>query len=83
MSQHEKMDSQRGIVSLIPIVIFVIETITGIGLYLAPAGGIAKKTGMMENLHTYAGFAMVAIIIIHLLLNYKMLLNEIKIPPPS
>ncbi len=69
----------RGIVSLLLVVIFIIETITGIGLYLAPSGRITRETGMMETLHTYAGFAMVAIIIIHLLLNYKMLLNEIKI----
>ncbi|MCD6573854.1 MAG: DUF4405 domain-containing protein [Thermoplasmata archaeon] len=38
--------------------------------------GVSKE--MLENLHTYAGFAMVLIVAIHLFLNYKMLLNEIK-----
>ena len=69
------------------IAVFAIETITGIGLWLAPSGRIARETSwtfvgatkeMLGNLHTYMGFAMVAIIVIHLAINYKMLLNELK-----
>ena len=77
----------RAIISVILIVVFIIETITGIVLWLSPSGRIAREIGwnfmgvdklMLENLHTYAGFFMIALVVLHFILNYKMLIQELK-----
>ncbi|WP_297501918.1 DUF4405 domain-containing protein [Thermococcus sp.] len=58
---------------------FVIEGLSGIALYLAPSGrlardfawtflGLGKET--WEALHTYFGFAMVALVATHLIINW-------------
>ena len=76
----------RAIVSTLLIIIFLIVSLTGIGLYLSPNGKIARETGWnlfgfskfkLENLHTVMGFAMVALILIHLGLNYKLYFAEV------
>ncbi len=78
----------RGITSLLLMTSFIIESITGIGLYLAPSGRIANTTNWtfiginkfkLENLHTIWGFIMIGLITLHLILNYKLFINEIKI----
>jgi len=77
----------RAVVSLLLVVLFVIVLLTGIGLYLAPSDRIAKEIdwnflGMskwkLENLHTLSGFIMSLLLIVHLILNYKLLLTEIR-----
>ncbi len=82
-----KMNRIRGGISLSLIAVFIIETVTGIALWLAPSSRIARETSwtfagatkeMLVNLHTYAGFAMIALVAIHLAVNYKMLVNEVK-----
>jgi len=78
----------RAILSLLLIITFVIVTFTGIGLYLSPSGRIARETSwglfglgrwQLENMHTILGFIMSALIIIHLAVNYKLLLSEVKV----
>jgi len=78
----------RAIISLFLIVLFVVVFISGIGLHLAPSGRIAGEIGwnflgfdkkQLEMIHTLSGYLMSGLIIIHLLLNYKMLVSEIKI----
>jgi cytochrome b561 len=69
-------------------VIFVVIFISGIGLNIAPSGRTAREIGWnflgfdkesLEMIHTLCGYLMSGLIIIHLLLNYKMLISEIKI----
>ena len=78
----------RGIVSSLLIIVFLLVAFTGIGLYLSPSGRIARESSwsfmglskwQLENMHTVSGFFMMLIVALHLLLNYKMLLAEIKL----
>ena len=78
----------RTIISLFVLVLFVIVFISGIGLDLAPSCRIARQIGWnflgfdkesLEKIHTLLGYLISGLIIIHLLLNYKMLISEIKI----
>ncbi|KAA0002814.1 MAG: DUF4405 domain-containing protein [Thermoplasmata archaeon] len=62
----------RGIVSILLGIVFLVASITGIKLFLSPKG---KAT----TLHTAAGFLIMALATIHLILNYKMLISELKI----
>ena len=87
MNKAKMINRIRGVISISLIAVFIIETVTGIALWLAPSGRIARETTwtfagatkeMLENLHTYIGFAMIALVVIHLAINYKMLLNEVK-----
>jgi len=77
----------RAILSSLLIIIFTIVAITGIGLYIAPSGRIAKETTwyflglnkwQLEKLHALSGFILVGLIIIHFLINRKMFSTEIK-----
>ncbi len=77
----------RAIVSMLLILLFVVVTFTGIGLYFAPSGRIARETNWLffginrfklGNLHTITGFVMTALILLHFLVNYKMFFGEIK-----
>ncbi len=61
--------------------------VTGIGMYLAPSGKIAKATSWtflgldrhsLGNVHTYLGFSMLAIGLLHLTLNWKPLKTLLK-----
>jgi len=78
----------RGILSTALLVISIVVTFTGIGLFFAPSGKVARETGWkflgfdkfhLEKLHTITGFIMVAIIIVHLAINYTMYINEMKL----
>ena len=60
---------------------FFVVLLSGIALYLAPPGpavvfGVDKD--IWENLHTIAGFAMAALVAIHLLLNWGMYRAEAR-----
>ena len=77
----------RGVISTLLLITFFIIIFTGIGLYLAPSGRIARETNWtflgfnrfkLENLHTNIGFVMTALVIIHLIINYKIYINEVK-----
>jgi len=78
----------RAILSSLLLITFIIVLFTGIGLYFSPSGKIAKEISwtflgfnkwQLENLHTRSGFFMSALIIIHLFINYKMFLGELKV----
>ncbi|OQX52876.1 MAG: hypothetical protein B5M48_04515 [Candidatus Omnitrophica bacterium 4484_213] len=62
--------------SLLLLIIFIIVLFTGIGLYFSPSGRIAKEISW--NFLGFDGFIMSALVIIHLLINYKMFLGEVK-----
>ncbi|NOX71731.1 MAG: DUF4405 domain-containing protein [Candidatus Micrarchaeota archaeon] len=56
-------------------------------LYLAPSRRIVREIGwrfpfldksIIENIHTVSGFLMTAIVALHLSLNYKLFLAEVK-----
>ena len=66
---------------------FIVVFFTGLGLAFAPAGKIAKETGWtflgfpkfkLEKLHNVSGFVMSGLVVVHLFLNYKLLLIELK-----
>jgi len=61
--------------------------VTGIGLWLAPPGRIAKSIGWtylgfdkesLGNIHFYIAVLLSLLVVIHLSLNFKMLISEIK-----
>ncbi|HDD36205.1 MAG: DUF4405 domain-containing protein [Archaeoglobaceae archaeon] len=68
----------------------VVMGITGIGMYLAPPGRMARAKNWtylgldkhtLEDIHTYFGFMMLAIVLLHLTLNWKQLkslLNDLS-----
>ncbi|OYT60141.1 hypothetical protein B6U81_05115 [Thermoplasmatales archaeon ex4484_30] len=62
----------RGVVSTMLSVLFLVAAITGIKLFLSPRG---KAT----TLHTIVGFLIMGLIVIHLTLNYKMLVSELRL----
>jgi len=66
----------KAILSLLLLIIFIIVLFTGIGLYFSPSGRIAKEISW--NFLGFDGFIMSALVIIHLLINYKMFLGEVK-----
>ena len=77
----------RGVLSSLLLVISFILIFTGIGLFFAPSGRIARETGWsyfgidllkLETLHKISGFVMAGLIVIHFILNYKIFKNEIK-----
>jgi len=70
--RNKKVVKIRGIVSILLGVMFLIASITGIKLFLSPKG-------RATTLHTAAGFLIMALATIHLILNYKMLISELKI----
>ncbi len=70
----------RAIIDLLLVVGFAVILLTGIGLYMAPSGKVARETGwvwlgmdkeILEDVHTYFGFSMVLIGTLHIALNYK------------
>jgi len=76
----------RGILSAALLVLFVVVTITGIGLLYAPHGrwasagwsfmGMDKHT--LETVHTYTGIAFAVLACIHIAINARMLVAELK-----
>ncbi|AKG91584.1 protein of unknown function {DUF4405} [Geoglobus ahangari] len=79
--------SLRAAVDVLLVIGFVVILVTGIGLYFAPSGRIAKETGWtwmgmdketLEEVHTYFGFSMVAVGLVHLFLNYRAMYYLLK-----
>ncbi len=77
----------RAVLSSLLVIVFIIVVFTGIGLYFAPSGRVAKEISwsflgfnkwQLENLHTVSGFLMLGIVLTHLSINYKMFLGELK-----
>ncbi len=77
----------RGILSSTLIIVFVVVFISGLGLFFAPSGRVANEVGWnflglsrakLENMHNLWGFVMSGLVVVHLLLNYKLLLSEIR-----
>ena len=77
----------KALISLILLSIFFIVVITGIGLALAPAGRIAHQTNWtflgldkhhLETMHTRFGFFFAFLVVIHFLLNWRMLKSECR-----
>ncbi len=77
----------RAILSSSLLITFIVTLFTGLGLYLSPSGRIAREINwsflgfdklQLENIHTLFGFIMSGLIIIHLFINYKIFLSEIK-----
>lgn len=73
----------RPILDLLLTVDFIIEALSGIALYLAPSGKIAEITkwtflglnrSVWEALHIYFGFAMIALVAIHLFVNWNAMI---------
>ena len=62
----------RGIIYTLLIIVFIVVVATGIGLF------IGVKKARLENLHTLSGFAMAILVGVHLLINYKLYINEVK-----
>ena len=60
----------RGLVSLMLIIVFVLVTISGLVSFIRGTGA--------SRMHPYLGIAMVLLVMVHLSLNYKMFLTELK-----
>ena len=83
-----KIVKTRAIISLGLLITFTMVFISGLGLYFAPNGRIARETnwkfilfekGQLEDIHTITAFIMTGLIIIHFIINFKMFKNELKI----
>lgn len=77
----------RGILSTIILALFIPVAFSGIGLYFAPSGRDARVTSwsflgfskfQLETLHDVPGIILVVAIVIHLMLNLKLYLTEMK-----
>ena len=77
----------RGVVSLLMLALSVPVLVTGILLWLSPVSGLVKEFGRAflpfgkyppELLHTVTSFLLSFLAAVHLMLNYRMLLNEVK-----
>ncbi|MGB9855553.1 MAG: DUF4405 domain-containing protein [Caldisericum exile] len=76
----------KAILSTLILLLFIPVTFSGIGLYFAPSGRIAKITNWtflgfskesLEAMHNVPGMVFGALVVIHLLLNFKIYKNEI------
>ena len=70
----------KTIIDTLLVVGLAVMGITGIGLYLAPSGRVAKATNWtflgldrhtLGDIHTYFGLTMLGIGLLHLVLNWK------------
>jgi cytochrome b subunit of formate dehydrogenase len=77
----------RAILSSLLLITFFIVFLTGMALCFSPSGKIAKTTNwsvfdfdkwQLESIHTFFGIIMSVLVIIHLIINYRLFLNEIK-----
>jgi len=77
----------KGVVDLLLIVVFIIMGISGIALYLAPSGKIAKIVGWTflglsrdtwKNLHTNLGFVTIGLVTVHLVLGFNRMVAMLK-----
>lgn len=77
----------KPMLDLLLLVDFAFEGISGIALYLAPSGRIVRESGWTflglgkdawESLHLYFGFAMIALVALHLAVNFSPMVCMIK-----
>ena len=77
----------RAVLSSLLIATFMAVTFTGIGLWLAPSGRVAREMGwnffgldkwILENLHTLLGFSLSFLVVVHFILNFRLYVNELK-----
>ncbi len=61
----------RGIVSLLLIIDFILVSISGLI-------GFVRGTENAPRMHPYLGILMMILVMVHLSLNYKMFLTEVK-----
>ncbi len=77
----------RAIVSSLMFLDAIFLGLTGLGLHVAPYGRVAHETGwtflgmdkhLLEAVHTKAGVIFLLLLLVHIFVNYKMWLGEIK-----
>lgn len=77
----------RAILSSLVIIMSIIVLLSGIRLHIVPSYGIAREIGstflffsrdLLVEIHTLSGFIISGLLIIHLFINYKMFISEVK-----
>ena len=77
----------KAILSSFLLVTFIVVTFTGVGLYFSTQGKLVDGTLFsllgfnvfkLKKMHTFIGFIMSGLITVHLFINYKIFLVEIK-----
>ncbi len=86
MSDKKSKFNWRGWTTFVVIISFIVDTVSGIILYIAPPGRIANWTlwtvwGLSKEawaaIHTIFGYVLLIIVAIHLYYNWKIFLNFI------
>lgn len=86
MSDKKSKFNWRGWTTFVVTISFIVDTVSGIILYIAPPGRIANWTnwtvwGLSKEawgaIHTIFGYVLLIIVAIHLYYNWKMFLNFI------
>jgi hypothetical protein len=86
MTDNQKTFSWRGWTTFVVTISFIVDTISGIILYIAPPGRIANWTnwtiwGLNKEewgaIHTIFGYLLLIIVGVHLYYNWKMFVNFI------
>ncbi len=75
----------RAVVSTLMILLGIFQAFSGILLYFSPHGRFAGEHVVLflpknywASYHTYVGFALIPLAILHFSLNWKMYVNELK-----
>ncbi len=66
----------RAIVSTLLILVFAQVAVSGLLLFLLPHGHDLRHP--MEHLHTMSGLLMTPLVLLHLVVNWRMYLGEIR-----
>ena len=69
----------KGVVSSLLLIVFAITAFTGIVMYFSPQRAFEKHN--VKLIHTYLGFLMIALVIVHFYLNSKLWKSEITSKP--
>ena len=86
MKAQKKTFQWRGWATFLLTISFIVDTVSGIILYISPPGRIANWTnwavwgldkGQWEAIHTIFGYLLLIVVGIHLWYNWKMFLNFI------
>ncbi len=76
----------KALVSTAMLLLGAFQAVSGLILFLSPKGrgagnllilGLPKHTWV--SYHTYAGFAIIAVAVLHFSLNWRMFLNELRV----
>ncbi len=79
--------SVKTVVDVLLVFGLVFMGVTGFALYLSPSGRVARETGWnflgvdrhtLSDVHTFVGFAMICIALLHLALNWKPFVSLLK-----